>query len=60
MDNITYDVRIWKTEIYKGAKVTTYKVRWKTGTEKWKESFRPRQRPASSVKKRASGTWLSP
>ncbi len=24
MDNITYDVRIWKTEIYKGAKVTTY------------------------------------
>jgi len=40
MDNITYDVRIWKTEIYKGAKVTTYKVRWKTGTEKWKESFR--------------------
>ena len=31
MDNITYDVRIWKTEIYKGAKVTTYRVRWKTG-----------------------------
>ena len=29
MDNITYDVRLWKTEIYKGAKVTTYKVRWK-------------------------------
>jgi integrase len=41
MDNITYDVRIWKTEIYKGAKVTTYKVRWKTGTAKpWKEPFR--------------------
>ena len=31
MDNITYNVRIWKTDIYKGAKVTTYKVRWKTG-----------------------------
>ena len=40
MDNITYDVRIWKTEIYKGAKVTTYTVRWKTGTEAWKEPFR--------------------
>jgi hypothetical protein len=41
MDNITYDARIWKTEIYQGAKVTTYKVRWKTGTAKpWKEPFR--------------------
>ena len=29
--DITYRVRIWKTETYKGAKVTTYKVRWKTG-----------------------------
>ena len=24
MDNITYDVRIWKTEIYKGAKVSIH------------------------------------
>lgn len=41
MDNITYDVRIWKTEIYKGKKVTTYKVRWKTGdAPPWKEPFR--------------------
>jgi hypothetical protein len=40
MDNITYNVRIWKTEVYKGAKVTTYKVRWKTGdTPPWKEPF---------------------
>ena len=31
MDSITYDVRIWKTEICKGKKVTTHKVRWKTG-----------------------------
>ena len=40
MDNITYDVRIWKTEIYKGAKVTTYYVRWKTGGKPWNEPFR--------------------
>ena len=41
MDNITYNVRIWKTEVYKGAKVTTYKVRWKTGdAPPWKEPFR--------------------
>ena len=31
MDNgTTYDVRVYRTEVYKGAKVTTYKVRWKT------------------------------
>ena len=47
MDNITYNVRIWKTEIYKGAKVTTYKVRWKTGTKPWKHSFRTRAQAAS-------------
>ena len=41
MDNITYNVRIWKTEVYKGAKVTTYRVRWKTGdAPPWKEPFR--------------------
>ena len=41
MDNITYNVRIWKTEVYKGARVTTYKVRWKTGdAPPWKEPFR--------------------
>ena len=41
MDDITYNVRIWKTEVYKGAKVTTYKVRWKTGdAHPWKEPFR--------------------
>ena len=29
--DLTYDVRVWKTEIYRGAKVTTYTVRWKAG-----------------------------
>ena len=50
MDNITYDVRIWKTEVYKGAKVTTYKVRWKTGdAPPWKEPFRTPPRPRASA-----------
>jgi len=36
----TYDVRVYRTEVYKGAKVTTYKVRWKTAHRLWKEGFR--------------------
>jgi hypothetical protein len=30
-DGTTYDVRTYRTEVYKGVKVTTYRVRWKTG-----------------------------
>jgi hypothetical protein len=41
-------VRIWKTETYKGAKVTTYKVRWQTGgTKRWKKPFRAKVQAAS-------------
>jgi integrase len=40
MRDITYDVRIYKTEIYKGAKVTTYTVRWKVEKKPWREPFR--------------------
>ncbi|GII01748.1 tyrosine-type recombinase/integrase [Planobispora takensis] len=40
MQNITYDARVYKTEVYKGAKVTTYYVRWKTGNKPWKKAFR--------------------
>lgn len=41
MEDITYNVRIYKTEVYKGAKVTTYWVRWRTGdAPPWKEPFR--------------------
>ena len=36
----TYDVRIWKTEKYKGSRVTTYKVRWVVAGRPWKEPFR--------------------
>ena len=39
-EDTTYDVRVYRTEVYKGAKVTTYKVRWKTAHRLWKEGFR--------------------
>jgi hypothetical protein len=39
-DGTTYDVRVYKPEVYKGAQVTTYKVRWKTDRRLWKEGFR--------------------
>lgn len=42
MENITYDVRIWKTEVYRGTKLTTYTVRWKVGDRAWKQPFRVR------------------
>jgi len=25
---MSYDVRFWKTDVYRGARVTTYRVRW--------------------------------
>ena len=39
-DGTTYDVRIYRTEIYKGVKVTTYRVRWKAGNREWRQGFR--------------------
>jgi hypothetical protein len=36
----TYDVRVYKTEIYRGSRVTTYKVRWKAAERTWKRPFR--------------------
>jgi integrase len=36
----TFDVRVYRTEVYKGSEVTTYKVRWKVGGKLWKEGFR--------------------
>jgi integrase len=36
----TYDVRVYRTEVYKGVKVITYRVRWKTGHRLWREGFR--------------------
>jgi hypothetical protein len=42
MDETTYDVRVYKTDVYKGKEVTTYWVRWKVaGAPKpFKEPFR--------------------
>jgi integrase len=45
--NITYDVRFWKTEVYKGTTVTTYTVRWKVGPRRWKEPFRVKAQAGS-------------
>ena len=39
-EGTTYDVRVYRTEVYKGVKVTTYRVRWKAGKRLWKEGFR--------------------
>lgn len=40
MDETTYDVRIYALDVYRGAKVTTYWVRWKCGGQKFAEPFR--------------------
>jgi integrase len=36
----TYDVRVYKTEVYRGSRVSSYRVRWKTGEQDWRRSFR--------------------
>lgn len=36
----TYDVRVYKTEVHRGARVSSYRVRWKTGGQDWRRSFR--------------------
>lgn len=40
MQDITYDVRIYKTDVYEGRTVTTYYVRWRTADKRWKEAYR--------------------
>jgi integrase len=39
-DGTTYDVRVYRSEVYKGVKVTTYRVRWKAGNREWRQGFR--------------------
>jgi integrase len=36
----TYDVRIWTNEIYKGARTTSYIVRWRVGGRRFKERYK--------------------
>jgi integrase len=40
MKDITYDVRVYRTRVYKGAKVTTYTVRWIIGKQEWTDAYR--------------------
>lgn len=40
MTRISYDVRVWKTDVYHGARVTTHRVVWRVGARRWKRSFR--------------------
>ena len=39
-DDSTYNIRVYRTEVYKGARVTTYRVRWRAGHRLWREGFR--------------------
>jgi len=39
-DGTTYDARVYKTEVYKGSEVTTYRVRWRVAGRLWREGFR--------------------
>ena len=39
-DEISYDARVYRTEVYKGSEVTTYRVRWRVGGKLWREGFR--------------------
>lgn len=36
----SYDVRIWKTEVYSGARTSTHTVRWIVGGRSWREPFK--------------------
>ncbi len=47
--DITYNVRVWKIETVQGKRVTSYKVPWKVGTKRWKQTFQ-RQTQADSFR----------
>lgn len=36
----TYDVRIYKTEVYRGTRTSSHTVRWKTAQRAWRRTFR--------------------
>ena len=40
MEGISYNVRVYKTKVYNGKKVTTYYVRWKVDGQERQEPFR--------------------
>ncbi|APC37838.1 integrase [Nocardiopsis dassonvillei] len=39
-DDLSYKVSVWKITTYRGSRGTTYRVRWKVGTEEFKEPFK--------------------
>ena len=36
----SYDVRIWKTEVYEGARRTSHTVRWSVAGRPWRQTFK--------------------
>ncbi|WP_219416872.1 tyrosine-type recombinase/integrase [Pseudonocardia nigra] len=36
----SYDVRVWKIDVYEGARSTTHTVRWSVAGRRWREPFR--------------------
>jgi integrase len=36
----TYDVRVYKTEVYRGKRASSHTVRWKVGQRAWRRTFR--------------------
>jgi site-specific recombinase XerD len=36
----SYEAKVWKIDVYKGARATTYRVRWVVAGRSWQESFR--------------------
>jgi hypothetical protein len=36
----SYDVRIWKVEVYSGARTTSHTVKWAVAGRRWREPFR--------------------
>lgn len=39
MDGTTYNVKIWKTAVYKGKRKTTHTVRWELDGKEWRAPF---------------------
>ena len=36
----SYDVRIWKMEVYRGTRTTSHRVRWSVAGRRWRETFK--------------------
>ena len=52
-DPTSYDVRVYKTEVYKGARVTTHYVRWKVAGRRLQEAL-PHGRSGGQLPLRAA------